>query len=320
MSRIALIVGISQYPENPLHGCAQDALELYELLKNNGEEEPTKNFETIVFADQLKKGEDLHAQVRMLFSKPCELALFYFSGHGSSTDVGGHLVAHDQETKRNVKGISMRDVMFYASKSPATAKVIILDCCFSGDIGRFIPDVSDALIAEGTIILAASRGNEYSAMDADGNGSVFTNLLRQGLEGGASDLLGNISPASLYAFADQSLGNWDIQRPVFKANVDKLITLRKVKPPIATKTLAQISKIFNSPTQFLGLDPSWEPTDPTCKKSNAAKFKMLQSMNRVGLVVPVDEEHMYYAAMHSTGCRLTALGRHYWNLSNNNRF
>jgi hypothetical protein len=23
---------------------------------------------------------------------------------------------------------------------------------------------------------------------------------------------------------------------------------------------------------------------------------------------------MYYAAMHSTGCRLTALGKHYWGL------
>ena len=30
-------------------------------------------------------------------------------------------------------------------------------------------------------------------------------------------------------------------------------------------------------------------------------------MEGVGLVVPVGEEHMYYAAMNSTACKLTAL-------------
>ena len=34
-------------------------------------------------------------------------------------------------------------------------------------------------------------------------------------------------------------------------------------------------------------------------------FKDLQKMEGVGLVVPVDEEHMYYAAMNSTACKLT---------------
>ena len=43
-------------------------------------------------------------------------------------------------------------------------------------------------------------------------------------------------------------------------------------------------------------------------------------MEGVGLVVPVGEEHMYYAAMNSTACRLTALGPDVrddlrWNLS-----
>ena len=39
-------------------------------------------------------------------------------------------------------------------------------------------------------------------------------------------------------------------------------------------------------------------------------------MEGVGLVVPVDEEHMYYAAMNSRACRLTALGAQYWRLAN----
>jgi hypothetical protein len=30
--------------------------------------------------------------------------------------------------------------------------------------------------------------------------------------------------------------------------------------------------------------------------------------NRHGLVVPIDAQHMYYAAINSTGCKLTAVG------------
>ncbi|MGF1573365.1 MAG: caspase family protein, partial [Sumerlaeia bacterium] len=44
------------------------------------------------------------------------------------------------------------------------------------------------------------------------------------------------------------------------------------------------------------------------KEKNVAIFKDLQKMEGVGLVVPVSEEHMYYAAMNSKSCRLTALG------------
>ena len=43
-------------------------------------------------------------------------------------------------------------------------------------------------------------------------------------------------------------------------------------------------------------------------------FKNLQKLESVGLVCPVGEEHMYYAAMNSKSCKLTPLGQHYWNL------
>jgi len=37
------------------------------------------------------------------------------------------------------------------------------------------------------------------------------------------------------------------------------------------------------------------------------------------LVVPVDEEFMYFAAMNSKSCRLTELGYHYWRLIKKNK-
>ena len=44
-------------------------------------------------------------------------------------------------------------------------------------------------------------------MEINGHG-VFINLLIESLNGGASDILGNITPGSVYAYIDQVLGAW----------------------------------------------------------------------------------------------------------------
>ena len=72
------------------------------------------------------------------------------------------------------------------------------------------------------------------------------------------------------------------------------------------------------------LDPSYEPTNtpddvheiikPYATAEHTKDFSILQEMEGVGLVVPVGEKHMYYAAMKSKTCELTALGKHYWKL------
>jgi hypothetical protein len=42
---------------------------------------------------------------------------------------------------------------------------------------------------------------------------------------------------------------------------------------------------------------------------------VLQRLNRVNLVVPVDAPHMHHAAMGSKACGLTVLGEHYRRLA-----
>ncbi|MCV5676205.1 caspase family protein, partial [Escherichia coli] len=49
------------------------------------------------------------------------------------------------------------------------------------------------------------------------------------------------------------------------------------------------------------LDPSFEPTSESPIDENVSIFQNLQKCNRHGLVEPVDTEHMYYAAINSTG-------------------
>jgi hypothetical protein len=75
-----------------------------------------------------------------------------------------------------------------------------------------------------------------------------------------------------------------------------------------------ITSLFVDPSQEFELDPSYEPDSGNPNEDNVKKFRLLQKYNRVNLVLPVGEEHMYYAAMNSKSCKLTVLGIHYWNL------
>ena len=124
---------------------------------------------------------------------------------------------------------------------------------------------------------------------------------------------------------DQALGEWD-QRPIFKTNVKEFNSIKSIEPQVPISIIRNLTKYFKTPQEEFNLDPSFEYTntkdvvheivEPYAKNENVVIFKELQKLASVGLVVPVDEEHMYFAAMNSKSCKLTALGYHYWNLVN----
>lgn len=59
--------------------------------------------------------------------------LFFFPGHGAQTGWGAELVT--QDASANSMGVSMNDLLTLANSSPASSVTLILDCCFSGDLG-----------------------------------------------------------------------------------------------------------------------------------------------------------------------------------------
>src|SRR5262249_506471 len=120
------------------------------------------------------------------------------------------------------------------------------------------------------------------------------------------------------AYVDQALGPWD-QRPIFKTNVTRFTSLRSIAPPVPFDTLRKICVYFPTPEDEFKLDPSYEFTEPVADSAHVAIFKDLQKFEGVGLVVPVGEEHMYFAAINSKSCRLTALGFQYWRLAKEKR-
>lgn len=318
----ALIIGVNQYKSHPLHYCVDDACKLAELLETN--EDGTKNF-AVTLVDKPPTFAEMKSLLIEHFSQKADVLLFYFAGHGVVDGFGGHLVAPEGE--RHYWGVSMSDLFILANESKATNRIIILDCCYAANFG-YPKQASgaSAYLSEGITIMTSSRFDQR-AYEKNGHG-VFTNLLLDGLKGGAADLNGDVSPANLYAYIDKAMGKGQ-QRPVFKANISEFASLRNVNPPIAQDVLAQLTELFPDPDQPYQLDPSYEYTnDPSFKpllyepyaiNENIAKLKALQKMQGVGLVVPVDAPYMYFAAMESRSCKLTPLGKHYWNLVDKNK-
>ncbi len=315
--RKALVVGINNYPTSPLHACINDASAFGTIIETHGNGDP--NFAVILRTDVPTKGK-LIELIDKLFSGDDEVALFYFSGHGYENELGTYLVTPD--ASKNDVGLSMTDLLVMANKSKAKNRIIILDCCHSGAVGTSpITGGIATVINSGVTILTASKSDE-SAIEVNGH-SIFTNLLIDALQGGAADIRGDITPGSIYSYIDQALGPWE-QRPVFKTNITEFISLRSINPRVPKETLRKIIQYFPSPEEELTLDPSFEYTnstdvkhelkEPYAKVENVAVFKDLQKFQSVGLVVPVNADHMFFAAMESKSCRLTALGYHYWRL------
>jgi len=317
--RKALIVGINDYPSAPLRGAIYDASSVATVLERHGDESGTINFDVHLHTDVPTRG-DLRELIQDLFSSRDEIDLFYFSGHGYVDRTGAYLVTPD--ARRYDAGISADEILSLANESASDNRIIILDCCHSGAFGtpKIMGDRA-AYICEGVTIMTASRKDE-SAIEMNGHG-VFSNLFVDALMGGAADVNGNITPGSIYAYIDQSLGSWE-QRPVFKTNISQFASLRKVVPKVSLNILREIVTYFPVPQEDLPLDPSYEDTNyedspqrhypPYALSAHVYIFKHLQKFQSAGLVEPVDTPFMYFAAMDSKACRLTALGHHYWRL------
>lgn len=321
--KIALIVGVNHYSNGGnLFGCVNDAYSVKSILERNFDGSINFDCKLMTASNDLEAIERgyLKDAIEKLFTTKAEVALFYFAGHGHIEATGGYLLGSD--AKRGDDGVPLNEILVLANSSPATNKIIILDSCHSGIAGN-LPTIKDsALIAEGITILTASTSDQY-ASEINGSG-VFTTLLVDALSGSAANILGDITPGSVYAHIDQSLGAWE-QRPIFKTNVRNFISLREASPSISLEDLRKINELFPSAGYEFNLDPTFEPElkgrdegMPFPIKENTEIFSILQKYNRLNLLKPVDAPHLWNVAMESKSCKLTALGEHYRKLADKN--
>ena len=213
--------------------------------------------------------------------------------------------------------------MDIVNRSPATNKVIILDCCHAGDFGRYSIDIDNSDLRPGVSILSACKGDESAMLNTTSGHSVFTEALCMALNGAAADYIGNITIGSLYAYMDRFFTASE-QRPVFKTNATEFIPIRKLTPKVPTEIINEIVHLFPDVNGLYTLDSSYEetnaegrvlgPKEPYADAAHVVIMKKLQMLVKIGFVEPVDAKYMYYAAMESKCCRLTELGKYYWHI------
>ncbi len=315
----ALVVGINNYKNiAQLGGCVNDANGIAALISKNDDGSP--NFETKLVTSEGSKQitkKDLKQLLSDLLNKPADMAFFYFSGHGTATNLGGYLCTY--ETDQYDEGFPMQELLTLINQSSIKEIVVLLDCCQSGSLGA-VPALRDGLnaVKEGVSILTASRENE-SSVEINGSG-IFTSLVLDALAGSAADLLGTVTPAGVYSHVEQSFGAWD-QRPLFKSYVSRSTPLRKALPKIDISILRKIISLFSSPNFIHELNRTYEHTEKEAKSENVEKFKTLKKLQTVGLI-KINREpdpDLYWACIENRSCQMTPLGKFYWHLVKANK-
>lgn len=314
--RRALLIGIDAYQNfSALTGCVEDAKRMCEVLKRH--EDNTPNYDCKLFTSSRKNPigkEFLTQKWRALFENFEGDILFYYSGHGARTKTGGQIATQDGNII--IPGLAMDDLLLLANESPAREIVMILDCCSAGTVGNPALLGGNVWIREGVTILAGSSPTGF-AKEKAGHG-VFTELVISALNGGAADVQGHVSAASVYAYVDQALGAWD-QRPMYKSYTSRVYPLRHCKRYVPYEVLQHLPILFKKSDSAHPMNPSYERTHESARKEKVEIFNKFKLLRDARLLRTLDGDDLFYAALNSGSAVLTPLGQFYWRLSKNNR-
>jgi|GEM_PF-41182 hypothetical protein len=336
MNRRALLVGISRYDylKPDLNWCIDDVQAMQEVIAshaNQGANFSTRTLKGVVSRDgtadeKIPDGERvtftrLNTALKELFDFDGTI-LFYFAGHGIPKEKETYLAVQDGTLA--LPGISLTKLLDMANTSSAEEVILILDACYSGDIGepQDEADIPNMYLRPGITVLASTSPNQQANEDrrlgeASGHG-VFTRLVLDALKGGAADVRGLVSVASIYAYAEQALGPWQ-QRPVYKSNAKKLSPIRFCKPDITDDDLRRLPLFFRQATDKYVLDPTYEVTRPEALPEHVAIFNLFKRYQVARLLRPTIDDHLYFAALSSHPVELMPLGQFYWQLAKEHR-
>jgi uncharacterized caspase-like protein len=321
MSKRAVLIGINDYDSTEiknLSGCVNDVIALVPFLTNNEDNSPNFECKQLLSSSARVTRASILSAINELLAPGATLGLLYFAGHGYATDSDVILVAQDGEGEE--LGVPFSAILTKIRTSLVGEVMVILDCCYSGGASG-VPQLGGnmAVLRSGVSILTASRGDQTAEESASASSrGIFSTYLCGALDGGAADVLGKITLAGIYAYLSESFGAFSA-RPTFKANVEQLHEVRLCDPAVPKQDLRKLKEIFPTRDFVLALDRTYEPREDPKGHPNEAIFAILQKCRAAKLVEPVGTEHMYDAAMEGLDCRLTPLGKHYWNLSKSNR-
>lgn len=225
-----LLVGVNDYQDIGLPSLRYPALDcqgLEQSLIKATEGFPNK--EIVVhhdFAEKTPKLKNIRESLKniVLYSRPNDSIMLYFSGHGMLDPTTQEAVLCFSDTDQNNllnTGLPMQELVEILSKSPAKQQLLCLDTCHSGNmallgsggnardaetpVSNSTPQLMSVLRQRASqskgfcALLSCDRGQKSWEFPELGHG-VFTYYLMQGLSGEAADNSGFIDADGLYKY------------------------------------------------------------------------------------------------------------------------
>ncbi|MFE6905611.1 caspase, EACC1-associated type [Streptomyces erythrochromogenes] len=199
-SRAVLFGGAAYRHHQPLPAVNNNLAELFDILTEQSLGGMAAQHVTVL--PDPASAQDLHKKLAEQAREAEDVFFVYFSGHGR---IGLRnelfLALPDTAAERDLLtygALSYTALRGVFNSSPATSKILILDCCFSGLVVADMSAPSEVVEAQldvsGTYILTATTGNAATADAPEGDkhtafSGVLVEVLRQGVPPGPA-LLG----------------------------------------------------------------------------------------------------------------------------------
>jgi len=231
------IIGINQfqYPEiRELTSAVRDAQAIYSLFHDNF---PSVQLDLLI-NEQATTEQILGSLSSLERVDPEDFVVVYFSGHGSEDY---YLVPHDLNPDQiNKTIIRMDTITDLFVKIPSKNVIVILDCCFSGNVGAklFVYDklrekdlilhkenLLDKVLGEGRVIITASQNDQPAYEHPKFRHGLLTHFLIQGLTGQLGDTTQQTFSildlsSVVIRYVEQEAEKWGIiQTPTFKGSI-----------------------------------------------------------------------------------------------------
>ncbi|MFJ8271146.1 caspase family protein [Streptomyces sp. NPDC094154] len=230
---LALVVGIDAYKDRwpKLSCCAHDADQVAAVLQMQ-----EYGFNVTLLQNEEATKTDILRWLVDAKNSGADKILFYFSGHGASTDLGHYLVTYDNRDFD--EGVALPDILRILEPSEAqdSQVFVLLDCCHSGGAvtgaggsvirvselrNSEILDVVRQVESSSAVVAACTENQTAWEINNLGHG-IFTYYLLYALTGAAADHTGSVTAHSIYEVISREMSKGSSghdQLPVFGGRV-----------------------------------------------------------------------------------------------------
>jgi hypothetical protein len=291
----ALMIGIADYQQVARLPAVQDAQEIAALLVDpaRGGYPPAQ---VRLLRDAEATRDAVQRELDDLVTRAAADAtvVVFFSGHGGRIEAGPHAgdyllpVDADPTTDATLAATAIAGAtVTEALRAMAARRVLVIfDCCHAGGIGQprdvarrvLVPGLSegyyDTLRAgRGRVIMASSRGDEFSYVPAGATYGLFTGHLLAGLRGGAAREDGLVRIFDLFEYVQPRVTNdQPTQHPLFKAELeDNFPIARAPAPPLVAAPAGEPAYRYDAYVSYVDREPDatwvWETLLPRLQEA-----------------------------------------------------